>query len=91
MSTLENDIKRFIIETLHLEDITVADIDSDAPLFNGDLGLDSIDSLELGVALKKRYNIEIDPNKTETLRHHFYSVKNLAAYIASQQERQNDH
>jgi acyl carrier protein len=87
MTLLENDIKLFIIETLHLEDITVASIDNEAPLFNGDLGLDSIDSLELGVALKKKYNIKIDSNQAEELQHHFYSVKNLAAYIASQQEK----
>lgn len=91
MTTLEDDIKLFIIETLHLEDITVNDIDSEAPLFNGDLGLDSIDSLELGVGLKKKYHIKIDADQTEALRHHFYSVRNLAAYIHSQQEKQNDH
>lgn len=91
MTILEDEIKLFIIEILRLEDITMADIDSAAPLFNGDLGLDSIDSLELGVALKKKYNIKIDSKQAEALQHHFYSVKNLAAYIASQQEKQNDH
>ena len=48
---LENEIKTLIIESLELEDITVDDIKDDEPLFISGLGLDSIDALELGMAL----------------------------------------
>ena len=54
---LEQEIKELIISALDLEDITVSDIDSTAPLFNEGLGLDSIDALELGMALKKKYGV----------------------------------
>ncbi len=51
---LEQEVKQLIIDVLQLEDVSVADIDSAAPLFVEGLGLDSIDALELGVALQKR-------------------------------------
>jgi acyl carrier protein len=54
MDDLEKDIKAMIIEVLHLEDISVDEIDSDEALFGDGLGLDSIDALELGVAVRKR-------------------------------------
>lgn len=50
---LEKEIKTLIIESLELEDITADDIKDDEPLFISGLGLDSIDALELGMALKK--------------------------------------
>ena len=55
MGSVEDEVKQLIIDVLQLEDITPADIDTDAPLFADGLGLDSIDALELGVALHKRY------------------------------------
>jgi acyl carrier protein len=66
-----------------LEDISIDDIDTEAPLFGDGLGLDSIDALELGLAIKKKYNIVIDADDTNT-RQHFSSVANLARYISSQ-------
>lgn len=51
---MENELKQLIIETLDLEDIGVDDIDSGAALFNDGLGLDSIDALELGLAIRKK-------------------------------------
>ncbi len=53
MEQLHNDIKQLIIDALNLEDLTVDDIETDAPLFGDGLGLDSIDALELGLAIKK--------------------------------------
>lgn len=53
MTSLETELKAFIIETLNLEDISVEDIDSEEALFVDGLGLDSIDALELGVAIQK--------------------------------------
>ena len=79
--TLEQEIKEIIISALDLEDITVADIDSNAPLFNEGLGLDSIDALELGMALKKKYGVNFKSDKEEN-KEYFKSVNALAKYIA---------
>ncbi|MGF1873803.1 phosphopantetheine-binding protein [Photobacterium frigidiphilum] len=81
MEQLQTELKELIIEALNLEDITVDDIETDAPLFGDGLGLDSIDALELGLAIKKKYNIVIDADDTNT-RDHFASVANLAGYIS---------
>jgi acyl carrier protein len=80
ISTMENELKQLIIDTLDLEDISVADIDSHAPLFNDGLGLDSIDALELGLAIRKKYNIKIDAEKEDVVKI-FASVSTLADYI----------
>jgi acyl carrier protein len=78
----EQQVKQLIIDVLQLEDISPAEIDNDAPLFVDGLGLDSIDALELGVALQKRYGISLSADSEET-RRHFASVRALAAMIAS--------
>ena len=80
MGSVEDEVKQLIVDVLQLEDITPADIDTDAPLFADGLGLDSIDALELGVALHKRYEISLSG---DAVRHHFASVRSLAAMIAS--------
>ena len=84
MQDLEHDIKQLIIEALDLEDLSPEDIDSAAPLFGDGLGLDSIDALELGMSLQKRYGIKLSANSEET-RKHFASVRALAALVASHQ------
>ena len=78
---LEQEIKELIISALDLEDITVSDIDSSAPLFNDGLGLDSIDALELGMALKMKYGVNFKSDKEEN-KQYFKSVESLAKYIA---------
>jgi acyl carrier protein len=81
MDALKLEIKRLIIEALDLEDLTVDDIDDDAPLFGEDgLGLDSIDALELGVALRKKYHIQLAANDAAN-RQHFRSVSTLAELV----------
>jgi acyl carrier protein len=80
MQELEHKIKELIIESLNLEDVAAADILTDAPLFVEGLGLDSIDALELGLALQRRYGIVI--GDSETGREHFASVRSLAAFVA---------
>jgi acyl carrier protein len=77
---LELEVKNLIIEALQLEDISAADIDSNAPLFVEGLGLDSIDALELGVALQKRYGITLSADSGDT-RRHFASVRALTELI----------
>ncbi|NRR29536.1 acyl carrier protein [Oxalobacteraceae bacterium] len=79
---LEQEVKQLIIDVLQLEDMTPADIDTDAALFVDGLGLDSIDALELGVALQKKYGISLSADSEDT-RRHFASVKALAALIDS--------
>lgn len=79
---LEQEVKELIIDVLQLEDISTDDIDSNAPLFVEGLGLDSIDALELGVALQKRYGISLSAESEDT-RRHFASVNALAALIES--------
>ena len=83
MSELHTEIKQLIIDTLDLEEVSVADIDDAAPLFVDGLGLDSIDALELGLALKKRYDVKLDANADEA-RKHFASINALVAFITSQ-------
>ncbi|MFJ3045526.1 phosphopantetheine-binding protein [Herbaspirillum chlorophenolicum] len=85
MDALDEEIKELIIEVLQLEDISPADIDSTAPLFGDGLGLDSIDALELGVALQKRYGVTLSANSEET-RKHFASVQSLAALVAGHKQ-----
>jgi len=81
-NTLQQELKTLVIDTLGLEDITAQDIDSHAPLFGDGLGLDSVDALELGLALQQRYGISIDP-ETRNMHEHFASITSLAAFVAS--------
>jgi acyl carrier protein len=81
----EQEVKELLIDVLRLEDMAPADIDSDAPLFGEGLGLDSIDALEIGVALQKRYGITL-PLEPQHTRRHLASVRSLAALIESHRE-----
>jgi acyl carrier protein len=83
MENLEVEIKTLLIDALGLEDITVDDIKNDEALFGEGLGLDSIDALELGMALKKQYNLVLSSNKEEN-KQYFYSVQTLANFIRGQ-------
>ncbi|MEG0009814.1 MAG: phosphopantetheine-binding protein [Aeromonas sp.] len=83
MQDLQQEIKQLIIDSLNLEGLTPDDIDAKAPLFGDGLGLDSIDALELGLAIKGRYGIVLSADDENT-RRHFASVKALAALIQSQ-------
>lgn len=84
MNNLIEELKQLIISSLDLEDLTPADIDAQAPLFGEGLGLDSIDALELGVAIQKKYHVKLDASSADT-RRHFHSVQSLARFIESQQ------
>jgi acyl carrier protein len=82
MNDLNQEIKKLIIASVELEDITPDDIKDEAPLFGEGLGLDSIDALEIGVALKKKFNIKFSAEDQEN-RKHFASVNALAEYVAA--------
>ncbi|MEQ7919668.1 phosphopantetheine-binding protein [Xanthomonas sp. WHRI 1810A] len=84
MSDLHQDIKQLIIDALGLEDISTHDIGNDQTLFGEGLGLDSVDALELGLAIQKRYGIRIDADAKDT-RNHFTSVDTLAAFVSARQ------
>ncbi len=83
-SILHLEIKALIIEALGLEDISVQDIGNEQTLFGEGLGLDSVDALELGLAIQKRYGIKIDADAKDT-RDHFSSVASLAAFVTAKQ------
>jgi acyl carrier protein len=83
MGDLENELKKLIVSALSLEDIAPDAIDSEEPLFGDGLGLDSIDGLELGMAIRKTYGLSIDA-KGEEVRKIFFSVRSIAQFIADQ-------
>lgn len=85
MDPLSNEIKVLIIDTLNLEGMTPDEIDTDAALFGEGLGLDSIDALELGLALKNKYGVVLSA-ESEEMRQHFYSVETLAKFITEQKK-----
>lgn len=80
--TTEDEIKELIVKSLRLEAVEPQDIDSEAPLFGKGLGLDSIDALELSVALAKKYGVLLD-GKTVEYKKHFASVRNLALFVTA--------
>jgi acyl carrier protein len=81
---LELEIKKLIVSALQLEDLRVEDIPSDEPLFGEGLGLDSIDALELGVALRKRFGLKFE-TVNDDLKQHFRNVQSLAVFVHAQQ------
>jgi acyl carrier protein len=83
---LREEIKDLIVRTLNLEDVDVASIDDNQPLFGAGLGLDSVDALELVVALEKRYGVKLEAHEVD--RNAFGSVASLATLVAQLLERQ---
>lgn len=82
---LKDQIKSMIIEELHLEDITPQSIEDDAPLFGEGLGLDSLDALQLAVAVEERFGVRIEDENEG--REAFSSVSALAAHIQQAQRQ----
>ena len=76
------ELKKLIIDTLRLEEVTPEDIEDDGPLFGEGLGLDSIDALELVVALEKTYGVFIPDS--EVGKRVFRSVNTLAHFVKEQ-------
>ena len=80
-AALEHELKELIIAALVLEDMTPADIGSDQLLFGDDgIGLDSLDALEISLALEERYGISVDEDE-EANQVRFASVANLARFV----------
>jgi len=80
MNDLERDIAQLIIDTLALEHLRVDDIAVDQPLFGQGLGLDSVDALELALALQNRYGLQVGSDSREA-RRHFDTLRSLALYV----------
>ena len=83
MSDLQLEIKNLIIDALGLEYMSADDIGAEQTLFGEGLGLDSVDALELGLAIQKRFGIKIDAEAKDT-RKHFANVASLAAFVSAQ-------
>jgi acyl carrier protein len=82
MEDLKLEVKKVILASVELEDISIDDIKDDEPLFGTGLGLDSIDALELGIALKKKFNVKFSAEDQDN-RKHFASVNALVEYITA--------
>ena len=85
MDNIKQRIKELIVSSLELEDIKPENIKDTEPLFVEGLGLDSVDALELGIALKKEFGFKFSTDNEENKKH-FASVDALAAYIESTEE-----
>ena len=83
---LEDQLKHLIVEALMLDDVMPSGIDSDAPLFVDGLGLDSVDALELAIAIERTFKVKIEP-KAEDAPKIFASVNSLAAFIRDARAR----
>ncbi|MBB5217769.1 acyl carrier protein [Treponema rectale] len=86
MDELKQQIKEVIIDSLDLEDVKPEDIIDSEPLFGSGLGLDSIDALELGVALKKKFGVKFSSESADNKKH-FASVNALAEYISAEKAK----
>ena len=80
---LEEGVRQVILSSVEVDGLTAADLPSDAPLFGDGVGLDSIDALEIGAALRKQYQVKFKANSDEN-REHFRTIASLADFIAAQ-------
>lgn len=79
---LEEEIRQIVLSSVEVDGLTAEDLSADVPLFGEGVGLDSIDALEIGAALRRRYQVKFKANSDEN-RAHFKSISTLAAFIAA--------
>jgi len=79
---LEEEIRQVILSSVEVDGLTAADLPADATLFGEGVGLDSIDALEIGAALRRKYQVKFKANSDEN-RANFKSISTLAAFIAA--------
>jgi len=77
---LENEMAQLLVESLNLEDISAAEIEPDAPLFGDGLGLDSIDALEIALAISQKYEVQMQAEEEQT-REAFATLRSLTAFV----------
>jgi acyl carrier protein len=82
----EHELAELIVSSLNLQERKAADLDPDKPLFGGDLGLDSIDVLELALAITKRYGFQLRSDNPDNKRI-FSSLRELSAHVEHQRRR----
>ena len=82
----EHELAELIVDNLNLDGVNPGQIDPEAPLFGGELGLDSIDALELALAVSKRYGFQLRSDNPDN-RRIFGSLRALAQHI--EQHRAN--
>ncbi len=82
-ASIEDQLKDLIVEALALEDVEPSEINTEEPLFVEGLGLDSIDALELALAIQEQFGVATSPDD-ERNRELFYSVKSLAEFIRAE-------
>ena len=80
LTAAQHELATLIVESLNLEAVDPATIDPDAPLFGGELGLDSIDALEIALAVSKHYGFQLRSDHPDN-RHIFASLRNLSAHV----------
>jgi acyl carrier protein len=83
---LENELRALIIEALVLEDIGPEGLPREEPLFGDGVGLDSLDALEIALALEEKYGITVDEDDVETKRR-FATIASLAEFVAEARSR----
>jgi acyl carrier protein len=86
LSPFELEVARLLVETLHLEDLQPEEIQPEEPLFGEGLGLDSIDALELALAISKTYGFQLRSEDQDN-RRIFASLRALSQHIAQQRTR----
>jgi acyl carrier protein len=79
-SNNETELAKLLVDALNLEDVDPTSIDPEESLFNEGLGLDSIDALELALAITQKYSIQLKADD-ENMQHAFGTLRSLNAYI----------
>lgn len=79
-SSMENEVAQLIVESLNLEDVDPARIEPEAPLFREGLGLDSIDALELALAISTKYGFKLRSDDERNVEI-FSSLRALARHV----------
>lgn len=79
-SPAERDLAVLLVDSLNLEGVDAAGIDPEAPLFGDGLGLDSIDALELALAVSKKYGFQLRSDN-DANRRIFASLRALSAHV----------
>lgn len=79
---LEDEIRQIILSSVEMDGLTMQDLESEKPLFGEGVGLDSIDALEIGAAIRRKYSVKFKANSAEN-KEHFKSVSTLANFVAA--------
>lgn len=79
---LEDEIRHIILSSVEMDGLTMEDLEADKPLFGDGVGLDSIDALEIGAAIRRKYNVKFKANSAEN-KEHFKCVSSLANFVAN--------